>query len=412
MLPKLEVLIPDPDTSGFRLDFSALDTVRFNDAPAGELILGSSHLDAGRLAPYLPPPTWFDITGYGTEINTRAGYRANELNLTPDVGTLTAELKNAPDLSSIGVGHNTPVRLRIPTPAGTYALTWIGRVTNVNDTWTRGARGEADTLRTTVEAEDAVAVLASIPRYGAQTPQRLDDRLKTLATSIRSAVANVTIPPTGDQTRIAATVHESNVLDYLAMTAATARRALHVTYTAQRSTIGLRIDIAPDPRNVQAPTVTFSDHNEPSYFSATRETGTSDIVSAVEITTHLRTSDGTAQDETKTISDPTLVQTFGTRTERLEVMAEVADLDQIGKWALTPSILARATITRIDIRGQDSTIAGAPLTPGDPIDIIRLGSRYPVVVAGVSHTITVDTNEPWYSHRTQIETRRRFPNGY
>ncbi|MDU7361225.1 MAG: hypothetical protein E7L00_08480 [Propionibacteriaceae bacterium] len=419
MLPKLEVLIPDPAKAGFRLDYSALDTHTLNDAPDIELELGTSRLDTGRLAPYLPPPTWHDLIDDATEISTWEGYRANDIVLVPDVGSLSADLKNAPDLGSIGVGFGTPIRVIIPTAPDKpstanvpgYSNMWLGRITNISETWKRGHARSQDTLYTTIEAEDAVSAVAAIQRYGARTAQSLDERLASLAETLRSAIPDASIAPTGDATRIAATVHESNLLDYLTMTAATACRALEIGYANHGEGLQVEIRLPPDPRRAAYSLATYSDSEAPSYFMATRETGTADIISAIEITNHLMATDGSALEETKTISDPTLVSTFGTRTERLEITAPRDAVEQIGRWALTPSVLAKTSITGIDIRGRDAFPTPHVLTPGSPITVKRLGATYPLVVSSVAHTIRVDTRDPFYTHSTKIETRRRFPNG-
>lgn len=421
-LPRLEIYVPDPARAGFRLGYSPLDAAHLPaDDTDLEMILDAGTLDGRRLAPYTPPPVWHDITAAAADIETRHGARPGTLLLEPDVGTLHALLFDAPDLAALGARYGVPIRCRVPSEAADgYSTIWAGRIRDINDEWdTRNRR------TTTIDADDAVAALAGIPRYGAAAGT-VAARLASLESSLHAYTPDATINVGYgvDEARpLAATVHESTLLKHFQLLATSARARLGVRHSAgmfhPAGDLGFEIVLrAADDH--PAPLQEFTDRPDtpagwPSYLNVRRAGGTSAIVTAVEMTNHLIGPDGNADDQTATINDPTLVATYGPKTERAEVTLPPADVPAVAGWLLDANRHETPTVTELRINGNDGYQYAAwpdrlyPLTVFDRIDVHRLGATYPALIVTIAHQIRATADNPHYHHETRYQLRRITP---
>lgn len=140
-----------------------------------------------------------------------------------------------------------------------------------------------------------------------------------------------------------------------------------------------------------------------SYYAITRAAGTRQVISSVDLTTHMIGDDGNANDVSQTVSDPTAVTAYGTRSATADVTAPLNALDRIGQWLLAPTSDLTPTVTQITINGATATRAdGTPLRPLDPITVHRLGRRHRVVIASIEHDLRPDPRTLTTTHRTTL----------
>lgn len=384
---RLELQIIDPADEAFRLDVDVLDgMIPLRVPQQGRFHLDRSQLDDARLAPIPPRPIWWDLAPWCQTVTTRHGSRAG-IVIEPEPGALTADLLNCPDLTHLGVHSGTPIRL---TRDGT--ILWAGTLDDIEEQWSK----RDNQKRTEITASDTIAALAAQTRYGAQVRQLIRARLEALAAS---APIPLTVSlPINPGTICEPTLHESSLTKHLAMAATTAR----ASWTIRDGSIILLDPAAPAP-----PRLVLTDTTAPSYLELRRSGGSSQLVTAVDITSHGIGSDGNTADVTRTITDPTSVNAFGHRTGSASVTARPADIDQIGRWLLAPLTSTAQTITEVTTTGE--TIP-TTLQPLDPIDIIRLGRRHHVRVLAIAHALSIDPGPaPEISHTTTLTLTRRNP---
>lgn len=421
-LPLLEVQVPDPSIVGFRLNYSALDANRLpiDTRRAFTLDLDSlkgtaSGLDS-RLAPLPIDPEWVDLIGPSTSIRAFQGGRADTLLRTPEVGTLTATMLDAPDFRALGVRYGTPIRLRVALH-GQYQTIWQGRVDTVTEHWD----GVGTNMRktSTLTANDGVEIAGAVTRYGATTTQSADHRALALRGTLARYMPNTSISLDSPSTlpTVPGTVLETSVLNHVQILATSCRRMLIARQQAATNAGPVAATFRGlDLEGTSGTYVwaTFSDKPDAdrSYYAIERDGGSAGIVSAVELTNHRIGADGNALNETTTFEDATLVAEHGLRTERVDVCADPAQLPDIAAWLLDQNAPRGMSIRSIEIAGDigywsDEYGNVVDLDTGFGIDVELLGVTYPVTIIGIEHDLTPLADPPFFRHRTTYRLRPR-----
>lgn len=408
---RLQVRVPDPSQTGFRLDVTPLDSLQpLNEAP-GAFVLDVHRLapaaDAGVLAPAATALVWVDLYPWCTSISASHGHRPDAgLPATP--GTLTANLKNAPDLGALGVVPGTPVRLATATD-----VLWWGWAENDNDRWTPGA-GEDVRKLTTFTAIDAHAMLGNVTRYGVRLPdpEPLTPRVtRLLASSPLTIYADdwqkITHWDSNGQpiTELVGhcepTVMETNLLKHITMAANSCGAAATVEppiYAALQNTFSgnVRFHSLTQPGNLtdglswltddwDAPSPGPSSWTPVSYYDISVSTP-DPLLSALDITNHQIGADGNALDTRVTVTDPTAEAMFGRRATGIDLTADPNGLEHIGQELLAAHREDPARPSSVTIDGDDVNHGYRLLW--QRLAIQRLGRTWWMTVVHVRHTIT------------------------
>ena len=385
----LEVLTQDPSSQSFRLDNSPLDTARL----AGDLTdlfrLDNSYLDLDTLGPPSPPMVWWDITGPALSVSTLAGVRQDSALVKPETGTLTATIKNAPNLLAAGVKTGSTVRLR----RGDRPL-WFGRVEDYSTTWHKA--GGSTTVLT---ASDWLASAGRITRYGRQVAdESAADRFCALIwESLDQEIPLIHFwgdLGTAGARPVAPVLDEISLADHLQMAANTgnflwsSRPALEVADAIVRPRIGstpgrykVWSDVAGSPR---------------SFLSVEEGSATAQIINTLEITQHtIATENGSSQATTsqKTVKNAPSVANWGTRSATADIAAAKAvDIDAVANELLTINRAISTTVTQMVIWGADwlAAVNDQPetLAPLSAVPVQVRGVTHDLLVSAVSHDIT------------------------
>ena len=387
---RLEVYVVDPARTGFRLDITPLNsTARLLTPPPGTLRLDAGTLDLDMLAPVTEPHIWLDLLPFATTVTARTSHRSDALNIAQEAGALSAPLIDPPDLPVLGVQRGTPIRL-----VNDASVKWWGWIDYATCSW------DAETDRTTahVTAYDVAGLWGSITRYGARSPgpETLRDRLvRLLASSPVPAAApswstDDPIPLDGGSLvvqsgQLSPTVMETNLLAHIAMAAASCGLAVTARHPSSTADDGYLATLTlTDPTAHQAPAAHLHDAGDGIDYFTTAAFETNDPITVATVTTHGQNPDGSADDQTITVADPTATALFGDLEGALDLTVAPQLAEPIAARFLSLTRLPDMGPTTVTIRGAED--------PGlaclDLIQVSRLGRSYTRRITGITHTLT------------------------
>lgn len=415
---RLEVRIPDPAAAGFRLDVTPLGSPQpLSEAP-GTFMLDVHKLapstDAGVLAPATVPLVWLDLYPWCTGIQTAQGHRP-EAGLPATPGTLTATLKNAPDLGALGALPGSPIRLT----ADNGRVLWWGWTETDRDTWTPGAGEEVRKL-TTLTAIDPHAILGNVTRYGARSPEpeplttRVDRLLQSSPIALQSDLYQRIVGWEGDETSIhpvyelaghcEPTVMETSLLKHVTMAANSNGLAATIVggwFAASDDYSGVV-----SFEDVTAPGSAYTDtawyltddwdapNPDPGHFGGLEAVSYLDIsvatpdplLSVLDVTNHLiNPDDGRALDVSEAVTDPTAQAMFGRRAQGIDLTADPNAVEQVGQQLLAAHRDQPARPSAVTINGDDINLQIS--LPWLRIAVQRLGRTWWMSIVHVRHSI-------------------------
>lgn len=385
----LEVKTQDPADQSFRLDRSPLDLAQLRGGAADLFVLDTSTLGTGTLGPPPPPMIWWDITGPTLEVATTVGVRQDSALVKPETGTLTATIKNAPNLIAAGVHTGTAIRLR----RADLAL-WSGRIEDIDTKWDKEGGST-----TTITASDWLTSASRITRHGRQIDREtaLDRFCALLWESLDEPIP--TVHYWGNTAWVGArpvcpVLDDASLTDHLQMAANSGNFIWAPLPSLEASDVILRPRLYSTPGEFAL----WSDLPDAprSYLSVDEGSATSQIINTLDITQHAVSTDSgdpQAATTTHTFTNAASVANWGTRSASADISVALdSDIEYAAQELLTINRAVTTTITAMTIWGADwaTAITGHPLNlhPLSAVPVRLRGVTHHLLVASVSHAIT------------------------
>lgn len=393
VLDQLAIEVRVQADDGFRLDVDRLGVGRLGQRVPG-FRLNSDRLGVGTLGAVATAYTWRDLLPDALSITITRGATVDGITTTTQVGTLAATVKTGPSQPpTLGLRPALPIRLRA-TATDTTAYT--GTVGDLADQFDRGRA-----VSTTIPAADAVASLASTPRYGATAPETWAGRAYRV---MKSALVPWRFAPGSEAVTAPAmspTVYESTLDNHLQLITNSAAGRWWVD---RHGVVVIAATDHPAPVRLR-----FADTHAPAdplhrcYLDVGIAHDTRATCNTLEFKNHGAAvganNEWRADDRTLgPFEDITSRATWGIQREEIETCLELSDPKFVPPNTNPAKVLATKYLTgnanprpRITSVTYDATAdidIACLLDIGDAIDIACRSIRQPSRIVGISHTIT------------------------